>query len=101
MTDKPPSIIKPTMDTLENIRGYQSTIYGAEAKAIKELQALGYTANEIVQCYVDEQKKPFWADKPLHLMSVKKVIGHWKAQQKPVVEKNKYLAQNLPVRAAR
>ncbi len=97
-TDKPENIIKPTMDTLEQIRGYPSGRYGAEAKAIKDMQKLGYTAHDIVSCYTDMKKRPFWSDKALSLMSVKGQIGEWKVNLKPVDDRSSYLNQNLPPR---
>ena len=91
MTGKPDSIIKATMDTLEQIRGYQSTRYGAEAKAIKAMQGLGYTAHEIVSCYTDMKKDKFWSDKALTTMSVQSAIGEWEVNLKPTEDRDKYV----------
>lgn len=78
-----PSFVKTTMDTLESIRGYASTSYGAEAKAIKEMKRLDYTAGEIMDCYVDRKKDSWWKDKPLTMMVVKSAIGEWKKNSRP------------------
>lgn len=83
---KPPLvtfIVKITMDTLEQVRGYVSTRYPAEAKAIKELAKLGYTSTDILECYTEMKKDKFWKDIPLTVMSVKSNIGEWKNNQKP------------------
>jgi len=73
-----PSFVKTTMDTLEGIRKYPPGNYPAEAKAVKAMEKLGYTTAEILACYEDKKKDPWWKEKPLTMMSVKSAIGEWK-----------------------
>ncbi len=76
-----PSFVQFTMDTLESVRGYAPGNYGAEAKAIKEMEKIGYTTVEIIECYVEKKKDVWWKEKPLTMMSVKSAIGEWKKHQ--------------------
>jgi len=77
------------MDKLQELRGYPSGAYAAEAKAVKVMLSLGYTASDICLCYMDLKKDQFWKDKALHLMSVAKEIGNWKGKG-AVPERSKY-----------
>lgn len=71
------------MVALTKVRGYQSTRYAAEAKAMKDLFRLGYSSEDIIGCWRWMKTRDFWADKALHLMSVVGEIGQWAASGKP------------------
>lgn len=77
------SFVKTTMDTLEGIREYASGNYGAEAKAVKEMEKLGYTTADIMACYQEKKKEPWWKEKSLTMMSVKSAIGEWAKHKGP------------------
>ncbi len=66
---------------LQAIRGYPSGNGAAEGKAIKQMFSQHYTAAEILQCYSSLKDQPFWADKPVSMMTVGSQIGEWKANQ--------------------
>lgn len=70
--------VKDVMQALEGERGYVSEHHAAEAKAVKGLLAHNYTPDEILTCYRETKRLPFWADKGLTAMSLAGQIGEWK-----------------------
>lgn len=74
--DAPDPRVREISLTLEGVRGHISPSYGQEAKAIKWMLRF-YESQQILDCYAALKKDPFWREKHLDMMSVKKQIGAW------------------------
>lgn len=85
------------MDAYQEALGYPIPDGAAAGKAAKELVALGYTPEQVAECYVSEKAREFWQDKHLSLMSLKKNIGAW-AQSRARVSTKKSNPMPLPTK---
>ena len=66
---------KKVFEGLEEKRGYNSPVAGAEAKAITWMLKQGYSAEQILSAHDKLKTDKFWADKFLNMQSVKAQIG--------------------------
>jgi len=70
--------VREIFAALKERRGYEGPNRGAEAKDMRWMLRQGYTPSEILSCYDHVKADPFWQDKPVTMMSVKKRIGEWR-----------------------
>jgi len=54
-----------------------------QANAGAKVLAKNYTAEQVVGCYEDMKRQPYWRDIHISLQSVNKQIGEWAKKQKP------------------
>ena len=79
--DPPDPRVTEVMQTMELKRTYKSNRYAQEAKAVKQMLQQGYTPDQIIRCYQDMKKDPFWTEKSLFMNSVAGHIGEWTVHQ--------------------
>lgn len=75
---QPDPRVAETMQAVEYERGYVSTRYSAEASAVKAMLGMGYSPDDIMGCYRDMKRDPFWQGKALAMMTVRGQIGEWR-----------------------
>lgn len=68
---------------LKTRRGYVSPAPGAEAQAIGWMLKQSYTVEQILACYDSMAAQPFWVDKEILMLSVKKQIGKFLTSKSP------------------
>ena len=69
--------VTETMLLLEKERGYVSTRYGAEAKAVREMLIMKYEPGDIIGCWKFKKADKFFDDKECTMMYVQGQIGNW------------------------
>ena len=83
--------VTSVMKRLEDLRGFVSPTYAAEAAAIKWMLANDCHEDEILSCWQSLKREPFWRDKALSMMKIKTEIGTWKSKNvKAPVGADKY-----------
>jgi phage replication O-like protein O len=70
---------KAIMSKYRETLGYPVPSEPRENKGAQMLAKNGYTADQVIECYLDMKRDKFWADKHISLQSVNGKIGAWHA----------------------
>ena len=79
--DKPASPFREIQRAYEEACGYPVNWQNGQSVAAKWLSDNDFTAEDVKGCYQALKVDPFWRDKPIHLSSIVKQIGHWRHSQ--------------------